>query len=313
VRDLLYLNEGGRRFREVGRAVGLEPHGLDHGLGAVFTDVNGDGRPDLYVANDLDPNRLYVNEPRDGGLGFRFVEEGRKQRVDDPNAGMGIAVGDYSGDGLLDLFVTNSRGQLHAAYRARAGLPYADARPDFVGALGQQSTGWGASWADLDLDGRPELAVANGAIPVTSLAKDAGRLRVVTTDGRSIRALDTGPSAPRNGRGLAAADFDNDGDLDLAVNSVGGALQLFRDDEATGHWLEVGGLEPGAIVTATLPDGRRLVREMHAGSSYLSSEDPRANFGLGGASRVRELVVRRPDGTTTRLRDVAADQLVSVR
>jgi ASPIC and UnbV/FG-GAP-like repeat len=313
VRDLLYLNEGGRRFREVGRAAGLEPHGLDHGLGAVFTDVNGDGRPDLYVANDLDPNRLYVNEPRDGGLGFRFVEEGRKQRVDDPNAGMGIAVGDYSGDGLLDLFVTNSRGQLHAAYRARAGLPYADARPDFVGALGQQSTGWGASWADLDLDGRPELAVANGAIPVTSLAKDAGRLRVVTTDGRSIRALDTGPSAPRNGRGLAAADFDNDGDLDLAVNSVGGALQLFRDDEATGHWLEVGGLEPGAIVTATLPDGRRLVREMHAGSSYLSSEDPRANFGLGGASRVRELVVRRPDGTTTRLRDVAADQLVSVR
>ena len=313
VRDALYLNEGGRRFREVGRAAGLEPHGLDHGLGAVFTDVNGDSRPDLYVANDLDRNRLYVNEPRDGALGFRFVEEGREQRVDDPNAGMGIAVGDYSGDGLQDLFVTNSRGQLHAAYRARAGLPYADARPDFVGALGLQSTGWGASWADLDLDGRLELAMANGAIPVTSLAKDAQRLRVVTADGGSIRALDTGPSAPRNGRGLAAADFDNDGDLDLAVNSVGGALQLFRDDGVTGHWLEVGGLEPGTLVTATLPDGRRLVREMHAGSSYLSSEDPRANFGLGGATRVRELVVRRPDGTTTTLRDVAADRLLTVR
>jgi hypothetical protein len=313
VRDALYLNEGGRRFREVGRAAGLEPHGLDHGLGAVFTDVNGDGRPDLYVANDLDPNRLYVNEPRDGALGFRFVEEGREQRVDDPNAGMGIAVGDYSGDGLQDLFVTNSRGQLHAAYRARAGLPYADARPDFVGALAQQSTGWGASWADLDLDGRLELAMANGAIPITNLGKDAQRLRVVTTDGGSIRALDTGPSTPRNGRGLAAADFDNDGDLDLAVNSVGGALQLFRDDGATGHWLEVGGLEPGTLVTATLPDGRRLVREMHAGSSYLSSEDPRANFGLGGASRVRELVVRRPDGTTKTLRDVAADRLLTVR
>ena len=253
VRDLLYLNEGGKgehpRFREVGRAAGLEPHGLDHGLGAVFTDVNGDGRPDLYVANDLDPNRLYVNEPASGALGFRFVEEGRKQHVDDPNAGMGIAVGDYSGDGLQDLFVTNSRGQLHAAYRARAGLPYADARPDFVGALGQQYTGWGASWADLDLDGSPELAIANGAIPVTSLAKDAQRIRVVTTDGGTIRALDTGPSEPRNGRGLAVADFDNDGDPDLAVNSVGGALQLFRNDGATGHWLEVGGLEPGTVVT----------------------------------------------------------------
>jgi Na+-translocating ferredoxin:NAD+ oxidoreductase RnfD subunit len=317
VRDLLYLNEGVKgghlRFREVGRVAGLEPHGLDHGLGAVFTDVNGDSRPDLYVANDLDPNRLYVNEPRDGGLGFRFVEEGRAQRVDDGNAGMGVAVGDYSGDGLQDLFVTNSRGQLHAAYRSRAGQPYADARPDFVGALGQQYTGWGASWADLDLDGSLELAIANGAIPVTNPAKDAQRLRVVTTDGGSIRALDTGPSEARNGRGLAAADYDNDGDLDLAVSSVGGALQLFRNDGATGHWLEVGGLEPGAVVTATLPDGRRLVREAHAGSSYLSSEDPRASFGLGGASRVAELVVRRPDGTTTRLRDVAADRLVTVR
>jgi hypothetical protein len=316
VRDLLYLNEGGGphpRFREVSRQAGVEPHGLDHGLGAVFTDVNGDGRPDLYVANDLDPNRLYVNEPRKGALGFQFVEEGRKLHVDDPNAGMGVAVGDYSGDGLEDLFVTNSRGQLHAAYRSRAGQPYADARPDFVGALGQQYTGWGASWADLDLDGSPELAIANGAIPVTNLAEDAQRLRVVTTDGGTIRALDTGPSAPRNGRGLAAADFDNDGDLDLAVNSVGGTLQLFRNDGASGHWLEVGGLEPGAVVTATLPDGRRLVREVHAGSSYLSSEDPRANLGLGTATRVKELVVRRPNGTTTRLGDVAADRLVTVR
>jgi Na+-translocating ferredoxin:NAD+ oxidoreductase RnfD subunit len=316
-RDLLYLNEGGRgahpRFREVGRAAGLEPHGLDHGLGAVFTDLDGDGHPDLYVANDLDPNRLYLNERRPGALGFRFVEKGRDEHVDDPNAGMGVAVGDYSGDGREDLFVTNSRGQLHAAYRARAGLPYADARPDFVGALGQQYTGWGATWADLDLDGSLDLAIANGAIPVTSLAKDAQRLRVVTTDGGTARAVDTGPSEPRNGRGLAAADFDNDGDLDLAVSSVGGALQLFRNDGAHGHWLEVGGLEPGAVITATLPDGRRLVREVHAGSSYLSSEDPRANLGLGGTSRVRELVVRRPEGTSTRLRDVAADGLVTVR
>jgi ASPIC/UnbV protein/VCBS repeat protein len=316
-RDLLYLNEGGRgahpRFREVGRAAGLEPHGLDHGLGAVFTDANGDGRPDLYVANDLDPNRLYVNEPAQEALGFRLVEEGRKLHVDDPNAGMGIAVGDYSGDGLEDLFVTNSRGQLHAAYRARQRLPYADARPDFVGALGHQYTGWGADWTDLDLDGSPELAIANGAIPVTSLVQDAQRIRVLTTDGGMIRALDTGPSAPRNGRGLAVADFDNDGDPDIAVNSIGGALQLFRNDGATGHWLEVGGLEPGAVVTATLPDGRRLVREVHAGSSYLSSDDPRAAFGLGGATRVRELVVRRPDGTTARMRDLAADRLVTVR
>ncbi|HSC91309.1 MAG TPA: FG-GAP-like repeat-containing protein, partial [Gaiellaceae bacterium] len=157
VRDLLFLNEGGTgahpTFREVGRLAGLEPRRLDHGLGATFTDANGDGRLDLYVANDLDPNRLYLNEPTRNGLDFRLVERGRTEAVADPNAGMGIAAGDYSGDGREDLFVTNSRGQLHAAYRSLTGRPFADARPDFAPALGQQVTGWGASWADLDLDG----------------------------------------------------------------------------------------------------------------------------------------------------------------
>jgi hypothetical protein len=128
-----------------------------------------------------------------------------------------------------------------------------------------------------------------------------------------VHPLDTGASEPRNGRGLAAADYDNDGDPDLAVSSIGGRLQLFRNDGARGHWLEVEGLPPAAAVTATLPDGRRLVREAHAGSSYLSSEDPRAHFGLGDATTVAELVVRLPDGAVARLHDVPADRLVAVR
>jgi len=321
VRDLLYLNVGASggypRFREVGRAAGLEPHGLDHGLGATFTDVNGDGRPDLFVANDLDPNRLYLNLPAKNGLGFRLVEEGRELALDDSNAGMGIAAGDFSGDGLEDLFVTNSRGQLHAVYRSRLGKPFADARPDFVGSLGRTFTGWGVTWADLDNDGTPELAMANGAIPVTSLAKDAEPVRVLTTDGASVRPLAVGPIAPRNGRGLAAADFDNDGDLDLAVGSVGGAVQLLRNDGGSqeGHWLEVSlrRFVPGTVVTAVLSDGRRLVQSARAGSSYLSSEDPRLHFGLGKETRVDELVVRYPDGRVTRLSDVAADRIVSVK
>jgi hypothetical protein len=323
VRDALYLNEGGSGrhpvFRDVARAAGLEPHGLDHGLGAVFTDVDGDRRPDLYVANDLDPNRLYVNVALPGGaagdprgLGFRFVERGREEGVADPNAGMGIAVGDYSGDGRDDLFVTNSRDQLQAAFTGHAGRPFTDGRPAFVGALGSELTGWGVTSDDLDLDGSPELAIANGAIPITSLAKDAGTLRVLSTDGGTIRGLEAGAAGRRNGRGVAAADYDNDGDPDLAVNSIGGHLQLFRNDGATGHWLEVGGLAPGSLVTATLPNGRSLVRETHAGSSYLSSEDPRALFGLGDATTVRTLVVRAPDGRVTRLRDVRADRLVTV-
>ena len=130
VRDLLYLNTGndanGRaRFREVGEQARIDSGTPEHGLGAVFTDVNGDGRPDLYVANDANPNRLYLNVPWQAGtaadplgLGFRLVERGASAGVDDPNAGMGIAAADYSGDGRGDLLVTNSHKQLHGVYRS---------------------------------------------------------------------------------------------------------------------------------------------------------------------------------------------------
>ena len=337
VRDRLYLNRGpdgnGRsRFREVGRLAGLEATHVDHGLGAVFTDVNEDGRLDLYVANDLDPNRLYVNVARPrgsspGGLGFHFVERARSAGIDDPNAGMGIAAADYSRDGREDLFVTNNRRQLHAIYRssiAGAGKPaFADARPDFVAALGKDYAGWGVSWGDLDLDGNLDLVLTNGAIPVVNLVKDAQRIQVLenlTGEGHPGEFAEAGSlvglsaSQRVNGRGLAAADYDNDGDLDVAINSIAGRLILLRNSGATGHWLEVklSRFAPGTTVTAVLPDGKRLVREVHAGSSYLSSEDPRVHFGIGAATRVRELSTRFLDGTVSRVTNVAADRLVVV-
>jgi hypothetical protein len=238
--------------------------------------------------------------------------------VDDPNAGMGIAAADYSLDGRDDLFVTNSRRQLHAIYRSSAaGARFADARPDFVAALGTDFTGWGVSWVDLDLDADLDLVLANGAIPLKSLAKDAQRIQVLenlTGEGFAGAAVGVNSVPRSNGRGLVAADYDNDGDVDVAINSIGGRLILLRNVGAGGHWLEVrlSRFAPGTEVTAVLPGGQRFVRRARAGGSYLSSEDPRVHFGLGSATRVSELVTRFPDGSETRLTNVAADQIVVV-
>lgn len=335
VRDLLFLGNGpaeaGRvTFREVGTEAGLEAARFEYGLGALFSDFDRDGDLDLYVANDTNPNRLYENvawpggaEADPAGLGFRFGERAASAGVADPNAGMGIAGGDYDADGRADLFVTNARGQLHAAFRSLppdANEPaFEDSRDDFEPALSDVLTGWGASWGDFDLDTDLDLVVVNGDVPVTDLSADGQVVQLFGNDetGRfedltRVAGLDA--VGPILGRGSATADYDNDGDLDVAVGSIGGALALLENTGAGGNWLEVEleGFQPGALVTVVLPDGRELVREVRAGSSYLSSEDPRSHFGLGEAGEVSELLVRWPGGDVSRLTDVDGNQLVRV-
>jgi Na+-translocating ferredoxin:NAD+ oxidoreductase RnfD subunit len=332
VRDLLYLNEGdgpnGRaRFREVGVQAGLEAANFSHGLGATFLDVNGDGRPDLYVANDEDPNQLYVNVPWPGGakadpagLGFRFENRAAASGIADPYAGMGVAVGGAAGGGPLDLFVTNSRHEPSAAFTRTSGLSFASDRAGFDPALGADFAGWGDSFVDLNNSGASDLVLATGGIPVTNLSKDAGPVKVIAplSGDDSTRygvAPGVAPAGLRiNGRGLAAADVDNDGRMELAVNSIGGKLLLLKPTGPAGHWLDVrlSRFTPGAIVTLTLADGRTLSEEARAGSSYLSSEDERLHFGLGAATQVARLTVRYPWGARSVLRDVRADRIVTV-
>jgi Na+-translocating ferredoxin:NAD+ oxidoreductase RnfD subunit len=313
VRDLLFLNEGRGRFREVGVQAGLESASFRHGLGAQFVDVNGDGRPDLYVANDEDPNQLYVNVPWPGGakadpagLGFRFEDRAAVERVADPFAGMGIA----SQDGTL--VVTNSRSEPTAAFQ-QSGAVFANARAAFDPALGTGFAGWGVSWVDLANSGNPDLVLAAGAIPVTNLATDAEQVRVLAPARAGFGVARGALGALRlNGRGIAAADAGNDGRMDVAVSSIGGKLVLLRPTGPTGNWIDVSlsRFVPGAVVTVTPQNGRALVRTVQAGSSYLSSEDPRVHFGLGSATSA-VVHVRYPWGAISEA-NVRADRIVRV-
>ncbi len=334
VRDLLYLNEGnssdGRaRFREVGVQAGLEAAQPRHGLGALFTDVNGDGRPDLYVANDEDPNQLYTNVPWPGGatadpagLGFRFEERAAPEHVADEYAGMGIATNTDS-RGRLALFVTNSRHEPSAAFRqSAAGGEFANARRSFDQALGTDFAGWGASWVDFANSGSPDLVLAAGGIPVTNLAGDAEQVRVLAPAGEkrqvprfgNAREILGAGGLRLNGRGLAAADVDNNGRIEVAINTIGGKLVLLQPSGSRGHWLDVNlsRVSPGAVVTVVLPGGKRLVQEVQAGSSYLSSADPRLHFGLGSAMRAALVSVRYPWGGESRLAGMRADRVLTV-
>ena len=337
-RDLLFLNQGADdgakpAFREVGREAGLEVVRFGYGLGVVLADFERDGDLDVHLANDTNPNRLYENVPWPGGaeadpagIGFRFEERAAAAGVADPGAGMGVAAGDWDGDGHGDLFVSNSRGQGHALYRSN---PRDDNDPSWAdvrtaaGVDLSRSTGWGASWADLDHDTDLDLVLVNGHIPVTDLAADAERLQVfrsLLAETGEARLEDAGPAAGlrRGGRlvarGSAAADYDNDGDVDVAVLPLGRPLVLLENSGATGNWLTLAleGSPPGAEATLTLPDGRELRRELQAGSSYLSSEDPRLHSGLGPADSVREVVIRWPHREETRLRDVEANRILEV-
>ena len=196
---------------------------------------------------------------------------------------------------------------------------FVDARREFAQSFDTRYAGWGVTWSDLDLDGDLDVVLANGAIPVRDPARDAEPVQVLQWGKAGVADATESVLGARglrvNGRGLAAADYDNDGDVDIAVNSIAGPLALLRNGGAPGHWLEVAvePFAPGARVTLELADGRRLVREVQAGGSYLSSEDPRVHFGLGSAASAKALTVRFPDGRTVRRANVAADQVVTIR
>ena len=278
--------------------------------------MNGDGRPDLYVANDEDPNRLYLNEPG-GPLGFHFVDVGEGVRRRRPNAGMGIAAADFNGDGRTDLFVTQlarpgARG-VHGEWRGRSRTP-----SRFGPRSARTSTGWGDSWVDLRNNGTPDLVLANGGDPGDEPASATPRrVQVLAPKGEALRrhagslrghAASTAAGSPRPTTTTTAASTSRStrsaGSSCSSATRRGGPLARGERGAASRR-------APSSPPSS--PRAGRLVREVQAGSSYLSSEDPRVHFGLGKATVATEVIVHYPDGTVKRLHNVRADRILTIR
>jgi len=323
--DRLFINDGGAdlHFTELAHDSGLD---LDErALGALLSDFDRDGDIDLTIANDGQPNRLYRNDTEPGTGDVTLTDVTESAGVGDSGSGMGVAGGDYDGDGLFDFIVTNWEAELNALYRnisnnGELAFDYMTYRIGISG-LGNNKTAWGVSWGDFDNDTDLDFLIAHGRVPVTDLDSDPELVRLygnTLSDGspgrfqdwtRIVGLEDVGPLMAR---GSAVADFDNDGDLDIAINTIAGDVVLLRNDNPPGRSITVSldGFHPGAIATVVLEDGTTMEREWHAGSSYLSGEDPRFHFGVGDASLVASVTIRWPDGSETVMSDVAADTVI---
>jgi enediyne biosynthesis protein E4 len=335
-KNVLYRNKGNGVFEDVSAQSGIERAHGTYGMGVATLDFDGDGWIDVYVANDSNPSALYRNKQdgtfEDIGItaGCAYSQDGK------PQAGMGIAVGDYDRDGLLDLFKTNFAGDTSTLYRNAGGGLCEDRT--FAAGIGINTRwlGWGVGFLDLDHDGWLDLFLVNGHVypEVGQLAAEAPyRQRKVV-----YRNLGTGRfediserlgepvTTPRAGRGAAFGDLDNDGDIDIVVNNVHEPPDLFRLDRGSpasssaqpGHWLMVKltGTSShrnaiGARVVVRFA-GRTFVDEVRGGGSYYSQNDFRLHFGLGSASSVDRIEVRWPNGREEVFTVEGIDRLITL-
>jgi enediyne biosynthesis protein E4 len=327
--NVLYRNNGTGTFEDISMQAAVAPY-RGNGLGVAVSDVDEDGWPDVFVANDSTPNFLFHNNKNGsfaeiaGLAGVAVASDGK------PRAGMGTAFGDFSGTGRPGLVVTNHETEMHSLFLNLGGRLFSDVTiHSGVGPATRPYVGFGVVFFDYDNDTRLDLAIVNGHVmanvaQVRARATLAQRKLLLRNAGeRFVDATkDAGPGFALEGvgRALAAGDVDNDGDLDLLVTNNGDRPNLLLNDGGNAanavlvQALGTSSNRSGIGTRLTLTTGeRRQVREVQSGSSYLAQNDLRAHFGLGRAERAERLEIRWPDGSIEVVENLAANHLVTVR
>ena len=328
-KDILFHNNGNGTFTDVSEKAGILKKQGTYGLGVLVGDFDGDGWPDIYVADDSSPSALMKNN-HDGTFtdvalewGVAFGSDGKTQ------AGMGVSAADVYGTGRLDIVKTNFAGDTSTLYRNQGGGNFEDVT--FQAGLGRNTRflGWGACFLDFDNDGLPDILTCNGHVypEVREKENESGyrERKVLYHNVGNGKFQDVsqlgGPGILETvaGRGCAIGDFDNDGDLDVVVNCVNDVPQLLRcDSTLKNQWLKVKvvGVKSnrsgiGARVYCTTADGKRRMDEVRSGGSYFSQSDLRVHFGLGLAAKA-DVEVHWPSGMVDKLLGVKAGQVVKV-
>lgn len=328
-KNVLYRNKGDGTFEDVSIKSGVTAAAGTYGLGVSTLDFDADGWTDVYVANDSNPSALYRNN-RDGTFTDIAVTAGCAYSQDGkPQAGMGVAVGDYDRNGTMDIFKTNFAGDTSTLY-SNTGSGFCDDRT-FPSGIGRNTRwlGWGVGFADFDLDGWLDLFLVNGHVypEVEQLKSEAGyRQRKVVY--RSVgggrfedvsEALGAPVTTPKAGRGAAFADLDNDGDIDIVVNNVHDRADVFRSTPPAGrNWILVRlvGRDSnrsaiGSRVRA-VAGGAAQIQEVRGGGSYYAQNDLRVHFGLGTAARIERLEVRWPNGLEESWENVGVNRILTL-
>ncbi len=331
----VYHNTGHGQFVDVSAQAGLVPGGQESskGLGVLLIDINGDGKPDIYAANDTTPKLLYLNESTPGTIRLREVGLVSGAAVDDkgmPNGSMGVDAGDYDGTGRPSLWVTNYEQEQHGLYHneKRGDLPFFQHQTvrSGIAEMGQKHVGWGTAFFDVDLDGWEDLFVANGHAIRYPQGKGVTRKQpaiLYKNMGGTFRTISAqiGSYHDQNhlARGVGFGDLDNDGRMDLVISHINEPASILRGIGGQGcHWIGVAleGKDHADYVGAKVElqlGNRKLTRFAKGGGSYLSSGDRRIVFGLGEATEVGPLTVTWPNGSMQRIDKLSIDRYHTIK